>query len=239
MPLEELMNANKEFRVTHQDIIKSYKPDHHSLKKHWAIVTCMSQHLVDFIPQALGLTRGDALFIQNAGNTITPYDNSIIRSLAVGIYMVGVKEVAVIGHTNCNMKMDVMAVTEALKKYGLSRDIFRGFDLREWFGMMAGEEINVRQIVDTIKNSPLIPKEIPVYGLILDSATGELKLVYEYHEYMKSESKPEVKANVPAAIRPRETVQPETKHSEVKKLADEPNVGYKSREQRSDKPSRR
>jgi carbonic anhydrase len=177
MPLETIFKANKEFLyATHAERGYTEEPNP---RKHWAIVTCMSCDLIDFIHKALGFTRGDALFIQNAGNTITPYDNSIIRSLAVGIYMLGVKEIAVIGHTKCGMKMDVAPLADGFAKYGKSRDILKDVDLREWFGLITSEEINIRKVVDAIKQSPVIPQEIPVYGLIID-IKGELKEVYRY-----------------------------------------------------------
>ncbi|MFH0887894.1 MAG: carbonic anhydrase, partial [Planctomycetota bacterium] len=171
---------------------------------HWAIVTCMSCDLIDFIHKTLGFKRGDALLIQNAGNTITPYDNSIIRSLAVGIYMLGVKEIAVIGHTHCGMKMDVAPLTDAFAKYGKSRDMLKDVDLREWFGIITNEEINIRKVVDAIKQSPVIPQEIPVYGLMIDNK-GKLNAVYHHQEAMRtpsshviSEPKPNVTETKPA-----------------------------------------
>lgn len=178
--LEDLLNANKEFLANNPHIEHS----HGNPSKHLAVVTCMSCHLVDFVDKALGLNKGDAIFIQNAGNTITPYDNSIIRSLAVGIYLLGVKEVAVVGHTNCNMKIDVSPLLDGLKRYGKSREIFKDADLREWFGFINNEEMNVRNVVDAIKNSPIIPQEITVYGLMIDD-DGKIKEVYRYHEGYK------------------------------------------------------
>jgi len=184
--IEELLKANKEFLGSistdeEKQFSNTTKP-----QRHWAIVTCMSCRLTDFIHKALGLKRGDAIFIQNAGNTITPYDNSIIRSLAVGIYTLGIKEIAVIGHTDCGMKMDVAPLTDAFTKYNKSREMMKDVDLREWFGLVPNEEINVRNVVDAIKNSAVIPKEIPVYGLMINTKTGELREVYRTQETMKS-----------------------------------------------------
>jgi carbonic anhydrase len=188
--LEDLLKANKEFLEStfaheEKEVFVAGEP-----RRHWAIVTCMSCRLTDFIDKALGFKRGDAIFIQNAGNTITPYDNSIIRSLAVGIYALGVKEVAVIGHTDCGMKMDVAPLTDAFTKYNKSREMLKDVDLREWFGLIPNEEINVRHVVDTIKSSTVIPKEIPVYGLMINTKTGELKEVYRIQETMKSSGFP-------------------------------------------------
>ncbi|MBI5778005.1 MAG: carbonic anhydrase [Planctomycetes bacterium] len=208
MPLEEILNNNQEFLKSRTFTDTEYQ---HTAKprKHWAIVTCMSSNLVGFIHQALGFKRGDAVFIQNAGNTITPYDNSIIRSLAVAIYTLDVKEVAIIGHTNCGMKMDVAPLTDAFAKYGKTREMFKDVDLREWFGLIPGEEINIRKVVDAIKQSPFIPQEILVYGLMIDSK-GQIKEVYR-HQQMASTApaaKVTVESLIPVAEEVKQPVKP-------------------------------
>src|SRR5207248_6175246 len=80
----------------------------HAPRKRIAIVTCMDCRLVQMFEQALGLERGDVLELRTAGATISKPEregaaNDLIRSLAVGIYLLGVREVAVIGHTECGL----------------------------------------------------------------------------------------------------------------------------------------
>ncbi|MFH1228021.1 MAG: carbonic anhydrase [Planctomycetota bacterium] len=176
MPLEQLIKANREF-------LKNTPPPTQSLHEiksrcRWAIVACMSCELTDFINKALGLKRGEAVFIQNAGNTMTAFDNSVLRSLAVAIYVVGAKEVAIIGHTHCGMHIDVAKLIDSFKKYGKSREMIKESDLREWFGVITDEELNVRKVVDSVRQSQVIPQEIPIYGLMINSETGELKEVH-------------------------------------------------------------
>ena len=66
--------------------------------KKLAIVTCMDTRLTDFEP-AMGLERGDAKIIKNAGNTIT--DDALSHLWLRCI--LGVEEIMVIGHTDCGM----------------------------------------------------------------------------------------------------------------------------------------
>jgi hypothetical protein len=80
------------------------------------------------------------------------------------------------------MKMDVAPLTDTFVKYGKSREMLKDVDLREWVGLITNEEINIRKVVDAIKQSPVIPQEIPVYGLMINTQTGELKEVYRYQE---------------------------------------------------------
>ena len=175
MPLEQLVKANREF-------LKNTPAPTQSLSEiksrcRWAIVTCMSCELTDFINKALGLKRGEAVFIQNAGNTMTAFDNSVLRSLAAAIYVVGAGEVAIIGHTHCGMRIDVAKLTDSFKKYNKTRQMIKADDLREWFGVITDEELNVRKVVESVRQSDVIPQEIPVYGLMINSETGELSKV--------------------------------------------------------------
>lgn len=61
----------------------------------------MDTRLTGFLEPALGIERGDAKIIKNAGNTVV--DQDVIRSVAASIFALGVEEVMVIGHTNCGM----------------------------------------------------------------------------------------------------------------------------------------
>src|SRR5215472_1054534 len=119
----------------------------HAPRKYTAIVTCMDCRLVNMFEDALGLERGDVLELRTAGATISTPEragaaNDLIRSLAGGIYLLGVREVVVIGHTQCGLAhvnpTVVIASMEALgvdpqrlmEQEGLS-DIT---GLMQWFG---------------------------------------------------------------------------------------------------------
>lgn len=179
--LEEFLDANKEFLKNQSE----QEHSHGNLKRRLAVVTCAGSHLSNYIDKAFGLDRDEIFLIQNAGNTITSYDNSIIRSLAAAIYLHGIKEVAVVGHVNCIMRVDVSKLIDAMSKYGKTREVLKDADLREWFGIITNEEINIRKVVDSIKQSPIIPSEIPVYGLMVDDS-GKLTEVYHYQAAIQS-----------------------------------------------------
>ena len=74
----------------------------HAPRKQTALVTCMDCRLVNMFEEALGLERGDVLELRTAGATIPVPEraqaaNDLIRSLAIGIYFLGVREVLVVG----------------------------------------------------------------------------------------------------------------------------------------------
>ena len=167
--LENILEDNKKFVENFEAVELS----HHAQKK-LAILTCMDCRLIDFFEPALGLKRGDAKIIRNAGNTIVGED--AIRSIAAAIYNLGAEEVMVVGHSDCGMAgSDVNALKEKMIERGVSEEDIANYDLASWIGGFESEEQNVLDTVEKIKNHPLIP-DVPVHGLILDVVTGELKI---------------------------------------------------------------
>src|SRR5581483_10680241 len=75
--------------------------------------------------QALGLERGDVLELRTAGATISKPEregaaSDLIRSLAGGVYLLGVREVLVIGHTQCGLAhIDATALTASMQALGV------------------------------------------------------------------------------------------------------------------------
>ena len=172
MILNEILENNKKF----VDEFEGEELSHHPQKK-LAILTCMDCRLIDFFEPALGLERGDAKIVRNAGNSIVGED--AIRSIGAALYNLGAEEVLVVGHTECGM---AGAYAEALKEKMLARGIkeedIDNYDLAEWIGGFDDEEENVKNVVEKIKNHPLIP-DVPVHGLIIDIVTGELKVLVD------------------------------------------------------------
>ena len=157
--LDGILEDNKKF----VENFEGEEMSHHAQKK-LAILTCMDCRLIDFFEPALGLKRGDAKIVRNAGNSIVGED--AIRSIGAALYNLGAEEVLVVGHTECGM---AGADADALKEKMLARGMIGGFE---------SEEANVLDVVDKIKNHPLIP-DVPVHGLIIDIVTGELKVLKE------------------------------------------------------------
>ena len=146
-------------------------------KKKLAILTCMDCRLIDFFEPALGLERGDAKIVRNAGNSIVGED--AIRSIGAALYNLGAEEVLVVGHTEWGMAgADAEALKEKMLARGIKEEDIAKYDLAEWIGGFDDEEENVLNVVDKIKNHPLIP-DVPVHGLIIDIVTGELKVLKE------------------------------------------------------------
>ena len=145
-----------------------------------AIVTCMDARLVELLPAALGIKNGDAKIIKNAGGTITHPFGSAVRSLIVAIYELGIEDILIIGHTDCGVQhMDNEEIIKQMQKRGIDLhtiDLIKycGIDFDQWLAGFDDTQQSVCQSVEILKNHPLIPKDISIYGFIMDSSTGQL-----------------------------------------------------------------
>jgi len=161
----------------------------HAPRKQMAVVTCMDCRLVQAFEQALGLERGDVVELRTAGATISQIEregaaNDLIRSLAGGIYLLGVREVAVIGHTECGLAHAnpeiLIASMQALgvdpQKLIEQEELGDVQVLLRWLGAFSDVHVNVREVVNVIRRSPYLPR-IPVHGLVIDIITGKLEMV--------------------------------------------------------------
>lgn len=182
--VDEFLANNRRFLQEHR-----LAPVGHAPRKHTAVVTCMDCRLVQMFEDALGLERGDVLELRTAGATISEPEraggaNDLIRSLAGGVYLLGVREVLVIGHTQCGLAhIDASALTASMQALGVDAQQLierQGLGdvngLIRWLGGFQDVHINVKEVVNVIRNSPFLPR-IPVHGLVIDINTGELTLV--------------------------------------------------------------
>ena len=150
--------------------------------RQFAILTCMDARLDP--AKYAGLSEGDAHVIRNAGGRAT---DDAIRSLVISYKLLGTKEWFVIHHSNCGMEFftnDVMSglLNSSLETAALGADGFT--DIGKGPGSCEGKYINWHTITDNpksvvedvsrMRNHPLVPKNIPIYGYIYDVTTGQL-----------------------------------------------------------------
>jgi carbonic anhydrase len=148
----------------------------------FAILTCMDARLDP--ARYAGLAEGDAHVIRNAGGRAS---DDAIRSLVISYKLLGTKEWFVIHHTDCGMEFftnEVMAglLASSLETAALGADGFT--DVGKGPGSPEGRYINwltikdnaqsVVEDVQRIRNHPLVPNTIPVYGYIYDVRSGQL-----------------------------------------------------------------
>lgn len=176
--LDSIMAANLDFIKPN-----AFPPLPKAPKKQIAIFTCMDTRLVDFLEPAMGLSRGEAKVIKNAGNTIIdPMSGTIIRSLVASIFMLGVEEVIVIGHRDCGMaQIDADSVKRDMISRGISADVIDIHvpDLKQWLGIFSNPVQNIERVVKIIRHNPLIPKDVPIHGLLFCPNDGHLDIVVD------------------------------------------------------------
>jgi carbonic anhydrase len=179
MPVhDEVLSANAAYAASFGDKGSLALPP----ARQFAILTCMDARLDP--AKYAGLSEGDAHVIRNAGGRAS---DDAIRSLVISYKLLGTKEWFVIHHTNCGMEFftdDVMRglLANSLETAALGADGFS--DVGTGPGSTEGNYIDWLTIKDNptsvvedvrrIRNHPLVPKNIPIYGYIYDVATGKL-----------------------------------------------------------------
>jgi carbonic anhydrase len=127
-----------------------------------AVLACMDTR-IDLFPM-LGIARGDAHIIRNAGGLAT---DDAIRSLSVSQRLLGTEEVLVVMHEGCGLR-------------GASEDDFR--DALAADGAMPAWRIGAFEDLRStllhglarLRSSPELPHREHIRGLIFDPETGTL-----------------------------------------------------------------
>lgn len=148
-------------------------------RKKLAIVTCMDTRLTTLLPAALGFKNGDAKIIKTAGAIINEPYGSVMRSLLIAIYGLGVKTILVIGHHDCGARsVSGKALVKSMEDRGITEEQLttasKETDVAEWLEGFHHLGHNVKSSVALVRNHPLVPDDIVVKGLVIDPHTGEL-----------------------------------------------------------------
>ena len=178
--IEELLEYNKGF--VEREEYKNYQSAKYPNKK-IAILTCMDTRLVQLLPASMGIKNGDVIIIKNAGGLVSHPFGSIMRSIMVAIYQLGVQELMVIAHDDCGMyRLDTEGFVDTMKERGISPETvsmisYCGVDIEKWLSGFHNTEESVTETINSIKNHPLVPKDIAIGGFIMHPVTGELRKV--------------------------------------------------------------
>jgi carbonic anhydrase len=150
--------------------------------RHFAILTCMDARLDP--AKYAGLSEGDAHVIRNAGGRAS---DDAIRSLVISYKLLGTQEWFVIHHSNCGMEFftdevirDLLASSLETAELGADgfHDVGAGPGSSEanyidWLTIKDNAQSVVHDVT-RIRNHPLVPGRIAIYGFIYDVSTGRL-----------------------------------------------------------------
>jgi carbonic anhydrase len=148
----------------------------------------MDTRLTELLPKAMNLRNGDAKIIKDAGALVSHPFGSIMRSILVAIYQLNAEEVYVVGHHDCGMTgLNPEEVLQKAAERGvpdatLNTLSHSGIDLNRFLTGFGNVRESVTGSVKVIRNHPLLPKDIKVFGLVIDPETGRLELVADAND---------------------------------------------------------
>ena len=130
-----------------------------------AVLACMDTR-IDLFPM-LGLERGDAHIIRNAGGLAT---DDAVRSLSASQRLLGTEEVVVVMHEGCGL-------------HGASEDEFRAMlaadgVLPTWrLGAFDDVDATLHHSLERLRSSPELPARDHIRGFVFDPEDGSLREV--------------------------------------------------------------
>jgi len=180
--LEEVLAANEQYAASFDKGDLAMPP-----ARAFAVLTCMDARLDP--AKYAGLAEGDAHVIRNAGGRAS---DDAIRSLVISYKLLGTREWFVIHHTDCGMETFTDEIMRELLASSLETS---SVDASGWHdngagpGSSEGDFIDWLTISDSarsvvadvrrIRDHPLVPGRIPIYGYIYDCKSGRLVEVPE------------------------------------------------------------
>jgi carbonic anhydrase len=144
-------------------------------RKKIAILTCLDSKL--HVEDVLQENRENAYVLRNAGTAVT---ECVIRSLFLASEVLGIEEIILIGHRMCGIRV---INTKQLKKIAARRmeaeagDMF-GRPFKKWLHLSSDPETSLRKQADIIRQSKLIPPDMPITGLMYDEYNGYIYRVF-------------------------------------------------------------
>ncbi len=188
--LDEVLAANATYASSFGDKGALTSPP----ARHIAILTCMDARLDP--AKFAGLAEGDAHVIRNSGGRAS---DDALRSLVISYKLLGTREWFVVHHTDCGMEHFTDEIMRGLLHSSLkpaSVDASGWHDSGEGPGSTEGDYIDwltikdqaqsVASDVQRIRQHPLVPRDITVYGYIYDVKSGKLVEVPQATEIGKA-----------------------------------------------------
>ncbi|MFJ6211445.1 beta-class carbonic anhydrase [Lysinibacillus sp. NPDC092081] len=180
--LQDILKFNEDFvqEKKYEPFITTKYPD-----KRIVVLSCMDTRLVELLPKAMNIRNGDVKIVKSAGALVSHPFGAIMRSLLVAVYELQADEVYVVGHYDCGMSaVDPEAMLSKMVARGINPETIKtveysGLDLKEFLRGFGDVATSVKKSVDTIRNHPLMVKDVPVHGLVIDPNTGRLDLIID------------------------------------------------------------
>lgn len=140
-----------------------------------AIITCLDSKL--HIEDVLQENRDNAYILRNAGHAIT---DCVIRSLVLSIDVLGAKQIIIIGHRMCELRSINIGKLKKVVESRVEEELkaMLGKPFKKWLALANDPVSNLKDQAETIRQSKLIPQDIPVTGLMYDEYNGHIYRVF-------------------------------------------------------------
>ena len=174
VPIGNPSNTDSLFRDVFADVLNSNKSfvenfEHEELtgtaKEGLAIITCMDSRISPLA--VVGMKPGDAKILRNAGARVT---DDVLRTLVLASYLLGVKRILVMPHTDCRMangdEADIH--NEINAQYGIDTSSIE-------FKTVKDQKKALLEDLHKIRNFPLLNEEVVVGGAIYNVGNGKLE----------------------------------------------------------------
>ena len=121
------------------------------------------------LPMMLGLERGDAHIVRNAGGLVT---DDAVRSLSVSQRMLGTVEIVVVMHEGCGL--------HGASEERFAEELARGGAAPSWrLGAFEDVEATLLDGLARLRTSPELVRRDKIRGFIFDPESGALREVAE------------------------------------------------------------
>ncbi|MFD9958223.1 beta-class carbonic anhydrase [Amycolatopsis sp. NPDC058986] len=131
-----------------------------------AVVACMDARISVY--RLLGLREGDAHVIRNAGGAVT---EDAIRSLTVSQRLLGTREIVLVHHEDCGMRM--FTDTDFARRIEASTGIRPA-----WAAETFADPVqDVRQCMARLRVCPFLPHTDAIRGFVYDERSGLMREV--------------------------------------------------------------
>ena len=128
-----------------------------------AVLSCMDTR-IDLFPM-LGLERGDAHILRNAGGLVT---EDVIRSLSASQRLLGTEEIVVVMHDGCGL--------HGASEDDFARELSADGVLPTWrLGAFDDVEATLRQSLERLRSCPELPRRDHIRGFVFDPEHGALR----------------------------------------------------------------
>ena len=128
-----------------------------------AVLSCMDTR-IDLFPM-LGIERGDAHIIRNAGGLVT---EDVIRSLSASQRLLGTEEIVIVMHDGCGL--------HGASEDAFARELSADGVLPTWrLGAFDDVEETLRQSLERLRGCPELPARDHIRGFVFDPERGALR----------------------------------------------------------------